>query len=96
MCSPRVFPIAPDFKPICFAQNPPLLTYIPGVFIAINPFEEKNFIQPMGSGISSHDALVFFFLSFGCKVGRLEVGGEVFFSSCIWCGKWTVQCPLGH
>jgi hypothetical protein len=21
---------------------------------------------------------------------------EVFFSSCIWCGEWTVQCPLGH
>jgi hypothetical protein len=28
MCFPRVFPIAPHFIPICFAQNPPLLTYI--------------------------------------------------------------------
>ncbi len=28
MCSPRVFPIAPHFNPICFAQSPPLLTYI--------------------------------------------------------------------
>jgi hypothetical protein len=30
MCSPRVFPIAPRFNPICFAQSPPLLTYIGG------------------------------------------------------------------
>ncbi len=30
MCSPRVFPIAPHFNPICFAQSPPLLTYIDG------------------------------------------------------------------
>jgi hypothetical protein len=27
---PRVFPIAPCFDPICFAQSPPLLTYIAG------------------------------------------------------------------
>jgi len=31
MCSPRVFPIAPHFNPICFAQSPPLLTYIGGL-----------------------------------------------------------------
>jgi hypothetical protein len=30
MCSPRVFPIAPRFNPICFAQSLPLLTYIGG------------------------------------------------------------------
>jgi hypothetical protein len=30
MCSPRVFSIAPRFNPICFAQSPPLLTYIGG------------------------------------------------------------------
>jgi hypothetical protein len=30
MCSPRVFPIASRFNPICFAQSPPLLTYIGG------------------------------------------------------------------
>jgi hypothetical protein len=28
LCSSRVFPIAPCFNPICFAQSPPLLTYI--------------------------------------------------------------------
>jgi hypothetical protein len=28
--SPRLFPIAPCFNPICFAQSPPLLTYIGG------------------------------------------------------------------
>jgi hypothetical protein len=26
-----VFPIAPRFNPICFAQRPPLLTYIAGL-----------------------------------------------------------------
>jgi hypothetical protein len=30
MCSLKVFPIAPCFNPICFAQSPPLLTYIGG------------------------------------------------------------------
>ncbi len=30
MCSSNVFPIAPHFNPICFAQSPPLLTYIGG------------------------------------------------------------------
>jgi len=28
MCSLRVFPIAPPFNSICFAQSPPILTYI--------------------------------------------------------------------
>jgi hypothetical protein len=64
--------------------------------IVINLFEERNFFQPMGSAISFQGALVFFLLSFGCRVRRLEVGGEVFFSSCIWCGEWIVQCPFGH
>jgi hypothetical protein len=27
MCCPMVFPIAPHFNPICFAESPPLLTY---------------------------------------------------------------------
>jgi hypothetical protein len=30
MCSLRVFPITSRFNPICFAQSPPLLTYIGG------------------------------------------------------------------
>jgi hypothetical protein len=33
MCSPRVFPIAPNIKPICFVQNLPLFTYIAEVFL---------------------------------------------------------------
>jgi hypothetical protein len=42
MCSLRVFPITPDFKPICFAQNPPLFTDINGVFFGrgITPDEK--------------------------------------------------------
>jgi len=35
--------------------------------------------------------LDFFFLSFGFRVGRLQVGGEVFYFKCIWCGEWTIQ-----
>jgi hypothetical protein len=30
MCSSRVFPIVPPFNPMCFVQNPPLLTFIGG------------------------------------------------------------------
>ncbi len=30
MCSPRVLLRAPRFNPLCFAQSPPLLTYIGG------------------------------------------------------------------
>jgi len=30
MCSPRVFQIAPCFNALCFAQSPPLLTYMCG------------------------------------------------------------------
>jgi hypothetical protein len=30
MCFPRVFPVSPRFNLLCFAQSPPLLTYIGG------------------------------------------------------------------
>jgi hypothetical protein len=30
MCSPKVFPVATHFNPICFGQSRPLLTYIVG------------------------------------------------------------------
>jgi hypothetical protein len=43
--SPRVFPIAPHFNPICFAQGPPLLTYIP---------------RPKGIGIPSFHRIFYF------------------------------------
>jgi ferredoxin len=102
MCSPRVFPIAPSIKPICFAQNPPLLTYIAGVFVARgNSPGEKLWRTFSKREISSSQwevqscsqgALVFLLLSFGFRVGRLE--GRFFFPSCIWCGECTVQCPL--
>jgi hypothetical protein len=58
----------------------------------MNPFEERNFIQPMGSAIMLSGFLGFFLSSFGFRVGNLEVGGEVF------CFKlylvWTVDS--GH
>ncbi len=99
MCPPRMFPIAPDFKPICFAPNPPLLTYILRVFVAmgISPSEKlwrtllRRKIHPT-NGKCNHALKVpwfFFLLSFGFRVGKLE--GRFFFSSCIWCGEWTVH-----
>jgi hypothetical protein len=39
-------------------------------------------------------ALDFFLLSFGFKVGKFQVGAEVFFFKCMWCGEWTIQS--GH
>jgi hypothetical protein len=38
----------------------------------MNPFEKRNFIQPMGSVIMLSGAFVFFLLSFGFRVGRLD------------------------
>jgi hypothetical protein len=66
-----MFPIAPDFKPICFVQNPPLLTYIPGVFVAmgINQGEKlgqtllKREIHP-ANGKCNHVLKVPWFFSF--------------------------------
>jgi hypothetical protein len=43
----------------------------------MNPFKERNFIQPMGSAIMLSGCLGFFFLSsFGFRIGRLEVGRD--------------------
>jgi len=97
MCSPRVFPIAPNIKPICFAQNPPLLTYIAGVFVVSNSPGEKLWWTLLRREISSSQwevqscsqgALVFFLLSFGFRVGRLE--GRVFFFKLYL--VWRVDC----
>jgi len=44
MCPPRMFPIAPDF--ICFAQNPPLFTYIRGVFVVMGISPGENCDEP--------------------------------------------------
>ncbi len=60
----------------------------------MNFLEERNSLSQWEVQSCSQGALVFFLLSFGFRVGRLE--GRFFFSSCIWCGKWIVQCPLGH
>jgi hypothetical protein len=104
MCSSRVFPIAPNIKPICFAQNSPLLTYIVGVFIVRgNNLGKKMWWTLLMREISSNQwevqscsqgALVFFLSSFGFRVGKLEVGGEVFFLKLylVWTvdsGHWT-------
>jgi hypothetical protein len=59
-----------------------------------NPLEERNSSSQWEVQSCSEGALVFFLLSFGFRVGRLE--GRFFFSSCIWCGEWTIHCPLGH
>jgi len=41
--SPRVFPIPPHFNPICFAQGPPLLTYIAGPKGGGTPYVHRIF-----------------------------------------------------
>ncbi len=55
-----------------------------------NLLEEINSSSQWEVQLCSQGALVFFLLSFGFRVGRF------FFSSCIWCGKWIVQCPFEH
>ncbi len=54
-----------------------------------NPFEERNFIQPMGSAIMLSGCLGFFPFKF--LVEGWKVGGEVFFLKLYL--VWTVQCP---
>jgi hypothetical protein len=55
MCTSRVFPITPSIKPICFAQNPPLLTYIVEVFVARgNSPSKKNWWTLLRRKISSN------------------------------------------
>jgi len=56
-----------------------------------NLLEEINSSSQWEVQSCSQGALVFFLLSFGFRVGRLK--GRFFFSSCIWCGEWTVS---GH
>jgi len=104
MCSSRVFPITPNIKPICFAQNLPLFTYIVKVFVARgNSPSEKLWWIFLKREISSsqlemqscfQDALDFFLLNFGFRVGRLQVGWEVFFQVYV---VWKVDYPeSGH
>ncbi len=96
MCSLKVFPISPDFNPRCLAQNPPLLTYIGGVFFArgirpgkkivTNSFAKRNFIQPMGRPDHALRMPWFFLLSLGAG-GR----GRFFFKLYL---VWRVDCPV--
>jgi hypothetical protein len=60
ICSPRVFPIAPRFHPICFAQSLPLLTYIHG------PKEEALHLSIKFSKVST------FFLRGPIKLARCK------------------------
>jgi hypothetical protein len=55
MCSSRVFPVAPCCNPICFAQSPPLLTYIGG------PKEETLHLSIKSSILWSLHSFNFFF-----------------------------------
>jgi hypothetical protein len=96
MCSSRVFLIAPNVKPICFAQNPPRLTYIAGVFIARGnspgkkcdePFRGEKFYPTNGK--SNHALRVPWFFSFqvlGLGLGSWRLEGRFFCSSCILFG----------
>ncbi len=59
-----------------------------------NRLEERNSSSQWEVQSCFHGALIFFLLTFGFTVERLD--RRFFFSSFIWCGKWTVQCPLRH
>ncbi len=69
MCSSRVFPIAPRFNPICFAQSPPLLTYIGG------PKDKGLHFSIESSILGSLHSFNTFFFSFFSAMGQ---------STCSW------------
>ncbi len=56
MCFPRAFPIAPRFNPMCFAQSPPLLTYVGG------PKGEALHLFLESSILGSFHSFFFFFV----------------------------------
>jgi hypothetical protein len=56
MWSQRVFPLAPCFNPICFAQSPPLLTYIGG------PKEETPHLSVKSFILEDPNSFNFFFV----------------------------------
>jgi hypothetical protein len=65
ICSPRVSPTAPRFNPICFAQSPPLLTYIGGQKgEALHLSREFLFLGRLCS--------FNFFLQWGNQIGSLQ------------------------
>ncbi len=64
MRSPRVFPIAPCFNAICFAQSPPLLTYIGGQNGEALHLSRKSLF--LGS------LHCFFFLQWANQIGSLQ------------------------
>jgi hypothetical protein len=67
MCSPRVFPIAPLFDPICFAQSPPILTYIGG------PKGEALHFSIESSIFWERPWVQLFFLQWANQVGSLQI-----------------------
>jgi len=104
MCSPKVFPIAHNIKPICFVQNPPLLTYIDEVFVARDNSPGENLWWTfLRREISSSQwemqscfqgALDFFLLSFGFRVGRLwKFFCQVYLVWKVDCLEWTLDFP---
>jgi hypothetical protein len=106
MCSPRVFPIAPNIKPICFPQNLPLLTYIAGVFVARgNSPGEKLWWTLLRREISSSQwevqscsqgALVFVLLSFGFRVHKLLAARMQGILSTYHASSWQQTVRNGH
>ncbi len=82
MRSPWVFSIAPCFNPICFVQNPPLLTYIGGrkgealhLSIESSNFWEASGFQLLDMGQSNSTKKKVILV--GSK-GRAKNGDELF------------------
>jgi hypothetical protein len=61
-----VFPIAPLFSPICFAQSPPLLTYIGG------PKGEEHHLSTESSILGASIVSTFFFVWWANQIVSLQ------------------------
>ncbi len=61
----------------------------------MNPSDERNFIQPMGSAIVLSGCLgLYSFQVLGLGLGSWRLEGRCLFSSCIWCGQWILDTGL--
>jgi len=66
MCSPRVFPVAPQFNPLCFAQCFALLTYIS------RPKGEALHLSVESFILGSLHSFNFFFLQWANQIVSLQ------------------------
>jgi len=73
MSSPRVFLIAPPFNPICFAQSPPLFSYIGGPKVEALHLSIESSIGGGGASWTNRNSYNIFH---SLWLGALKGGGE--------------------